>query len=73
MEHTLNKFLFIILPNLTCFFWEKNRHFIVLVHLVYPVRNDNVIDIEAILNDVGMPRFICDPFNYTPYVADKEI
>ena len=47
------KFLFIILPNLTCFFWEKNRHFI-LVHLVYSVRNDNVIDIEAILDDVGM-------------------
>ena len=34
MEHTLNKSLFIILPNLTCFFWEKNRHFI-FVHLVY--------------------------------------
>jgi len=33
MEHTLNKSLFIILPNLTCFFWEKNRHFI-LVYLV---------------------------------------
>jgi len=31
---TLNKSLFIILPNLTSFFWEKNRHFI-LVHLVY--------------------------------------
>lgn len=34
MEHTLNKLLFIILPNLTCFFfWKKNPHFI-LVHLV---------------------------------------
>ena len=33
MEHALNKALFIILPNLTCFFTKTNSHF-VLVHLV---------------------------------------
>jgi len=41
MDHILNKSLFIILPNLTCFFWEKNRHFI-LVHLVFNVKSFSV-------------------------------
>ena len=34
MEYTLNKTLFIIFSNLTCFFKEKNQHFL-LVHLVF--------------------------------------
>ena len=33
MEHTLNEALFIILPNLMCFFGKKNPHFI-LVQLI---------------------------------------
>jgi len=44
MEHTLNKSLFIILSKLMCFFWKKNRHFI-LVHLVF-VHETNVLDLQ---------------------------
>ena len=42
-EYTLNKSLFIILPNLTYFFWEKNCHFI-LVHLVKGMLNKYYLD-----------------------------
>ena len=40
MEHTLNKALFIIFPNFTCFFKKKNHHFM-LVHLVVMVDKRN--------------------------------
>ena len=27
----------------------------------------------AVLNDIWMPRLVCDPFNYAPYLIIQEI
>ena len=43
MEHTLNKSLFIILPNLIVFFWEKDRRFILVHHIITDIKGGLIL------------------------------
>ena len=49
----------------------KHSH-VISVHTIALSISTNAVSI-AVLNDIGMPRLVCNPFNYVPYEVVQRI